>query len=78
MNQDDLITGKEAAKMLKCSYPYLFDLIDAGVLHRVPQRTLIGSKRKPLRFRRRDIEQLARETGKLDEAEDKESHAIPC
>ena len=75
-NPDVIISGKEAAEILKCSYPYLFDLMKDKVIHRVPQRNLKGSpQRQPLRFRRRDIEQLARETGKLDESE-QESHAL--
>lgn len=74
-NQNEIITGQEAAKILKCSYPYLYDLINAGVLHRVPQRTLMGSKRQPLRFRRNEVEQLASESGRLDETEDRETHS---
>lgn len=77
MSQSELITGQEAAKILKCSYPYLYDLIEAGVLHRVAQRTLKGSTRQPLRFHRSEVIQLAKESGRLDETEDKEAHASP-
>ena len=78
-NQSEIITGQEAARILKCSYPYLYDLIEAGVLQRVEQRNLMGSnsKRKPLRFRRSQVVQLARDTGRLDETEDREAHASP-
>ena len=76
-NQSEIITGQEAAQILKCSYPYLYELIEAGALQRVEQRSLKGAnaKRKPLRFRRSQVVQLARESGRLDESEDPESHA---
>lgn len=76
-NQSEIITGQEAAKILKCSYPYLYDLVEAGQLQRVEQRNLMGSnsKRKPLRFRRSQVVQLAKESGRLDESEDQEAHS---
>lgn len=79
VNQSEIITGQEAAKILKCSYPYLYELIEAGVLQRVEQRSLKGSnsKRKPLRFRRSQVVQLARESGRLDESEEPETHVSP-
>jgi len=66
-DQTDLVTGQEAAALLKCSVAYLYQLAKEGKLERVPQRTLIGGSRQPLRFRRSQVMQVAREAGRLED-----------
>lgn len=65
LSQEETISGKDAAKMLKVSYSHLYALIDRGILQRVENANTLR-KHAPLRFRRADVERLAQETEEED------------
>lgn len=62
---NDLVNGREAAKMLDCSYSYLYVLMRDGKLHRVAKPSI--KKNQPLQFRRSEVEQLMEQAKEHDE-----------
>jgi len=63
--QEEIISGKDAAKILRVSYSHLYALIDRGKLRRVDGTNALR-KHAPLRFRRADVERLAQEAEEED------------
>lgn len=56
----DMIPANEAAALLHIKRPYLYTLIERGLLHPTEDRHPLQKKRSRLIFRRADVEQLAK------------------